>query len=118
MKESQIQSQIVKYLRAVLLPNYIVAACPNGSQRTPGGYPANAVAGLYPGFPDLMILGGGGRIWLLEVKARKGRLSDKQSDFGDWCVQRGFVPWACVHGVDEVKNTLREWQIPTREAAL
>lgn len=117
MKEAQIQSAIVKYLRAVLHQNYIVAACPNGSQRTAGGYPANAVAGLYPGFPDLMILGGGGRIWLIEVKAAKGRLSEKQDEFANWALLKGFVPWALVHSVDEVKSCLREWQIPTREVA-
>lgn len=117
MKEAQIQSAVVKYLRTVLFPNYIVAACPNGSQRTENGHPANAVAGIYPGFPDLMIIGGGGRVWLLEVKAAKGRLSEKQSEFGDWAMFKGFVPWACVHGIDEVKLALCEWQIPTREVA-
>ena len=49
--EAQVQKQIVAYIRAVL-PHAIVAAIPNGSQRTASGRPANAVAGLLPGMPD------------------------------------------------------------------
>ena len=75
--ESQIQKAIVQYLR-IVLPDAIVAAIPNGSQRTASGRPANAVAGLLPGMPDLMVLLPRGRVVFFEVKTPKGRVSDSQ----------------------------------------
>ena len=116
MRESQIQSSIVKYLRLVLPKNYRCFAVPNGSQRTATGAPANSVAGLTPGIPDLAIVGAG-TIYFLEVKGPKGRLSPAQSEFGDFCLYQAMVPWACVHSVDQVRIALKEWQIPTKEAA-
>lgn len=115
MKENQIQALIVKYLRAVLPKNYRCFAVPNGSQRMPSGKPANAVPGLTPGIPDLAIVGDG-RIFFIEVKAAKGRLSEAQSEFGDFCMYQAMVPWACVHSVDETRLALNEWGIKTKES--
>ena len=115
MKEAQIQKAIVDYLKLVLPSAYRCFAIPNASQRTATGRPANAVAGLTRGVPDLAIVGGAGRIWFLEVKSRKGRLSEFQSEFGDWCAFKGGVPWSCVHSVEETRLALKEWQIETRE---
>lgn len=114
MKESQIQSAIVKYLRAVLPKNFRCFAVPNGSQRLPNGRPANAVAGLTPGVPDLAIVGDG-RIFFIEVKSKKGRLSEAQSEWGDFCIYQAMVPWACVHSVEETRHALNEWGIKTKE---
>jgi len=41
-----------------------------------------------PGFPDLVAMGRG-RILFIEVKTRKGRLSDAQKVFRDECTQNG-----------------------------
>ena len=117
MKESQIQSAIVKYLRLVLPKNYRCFAVPNASQRLPSGKPANAVAGLTPGVPDLAIIGNG-RIYFIEVKSKKGRLSEAQSEWGDFCAYQAMIPWACVHSVEETRAVLKEWQIETRESVL
>lgn len=117
MKEAQIQKVIVDYLNTVLPSSYRCFAIPNASQRTATGRPANAVAGLTRGVPDLAIVGGVGRVFFLEVKAAKGRLSEYQKEFGDWCAFKGQVPWACVHSVEETRHALCEWQIVTREVA-
>jgi len=47
-----------------------------------------------PGFPDLVALGLG-RILFIEVKTRKGRLSDAQKVFRDECTQNGgeYLVW-------------------------
>jgi len=116
LKEAQIQKAIVDYLNVVLPLNFRCFAIPNASQRTATGRPANAVAGLRRGVPDLAIVGGVGRVFFLEVKAAKGRLSEYQSEFGDWCAHKGLIPWACVHSVEETRHALREWQIETRES--
>ena len=115
MKEAQIQKAIVDYLKLVLPSTYRCFAIPNASQRTATGRPANAVAGLTRGVPDLAIVGGAGRIWFLEVKSRKGRLSEFQSEFAQWCLTKGIVPWACVHSVEETRIALEAWKIETRE---
>ena len=75
--EAQIQKAIVEYLRAVI-PNSLVFAIPNGSQRTASGRPANAVAGLLPGAPDLCVVLPEGRVVWFEVKSDKGRVSANQ----------------------------------------
>lgn len=115
MTEAAIQLSIVKYLDAVLPRSHRVFAVPNAATRTVGGRPANAVAGLRRGVPDLVIVGSA-RAYFLEVKTLKGRLSDHQKEWADWCLVSGLMPWACVHSLDEVRVCLAHWNIPTREA--
>lgn len=114
MKESLIQGAIVDYLRAVLPKNHRCVAIPNGSRRTASGRAANAVPGLTPGVPDLMIVSAG-RVWFIEVKGPKGTLSDAQTDFISWCVVTN-TPYCVARSVDDVKIALEHWQIKTREA--
>lgn len=52
------------------------------------------------GIADLIILGGPNRITFLEVKAPKGRQSDKQKDFEALCIKHG-VKYAVVRSVGE-----------------
>ena len=115
MKESALQSLIVDYLRTILPPSqYRVCAMPNASRRTASGRASNAVAGLTPGFPDLMILGAG-RLFLMEVKTTKGALSDVQTQFGIWC-NLNRTPWAVVRSLNDVDACLSFWGIETRRA--
>jgi hypothetical protein len=111
--ESGIQRDIVHFLRAVL-PNAVVMAIPNGSQRTATGRPANAVPGFLPGAPDLVIaLSGGATLWM-EVKSPTGRTSDNQilvhgllNAAGHKCV--------VVRSIDDVRQALDFLEIKTRE---
>jgi hypothetical protein len=75
--EAQIQKAIISYLK-VVCHGAIVAAIPNGASRTATGRPANAVAGLTPGMPDMMVLLPRGETIFFEVKSEKGRVSDVQ----------------------------------------
>jgi hypothetical protein len=111
--EAQIQKAIVDYLRAVL-PHAIVSAIPNGSQRTASGRPANAVAGLLPGMPDLMVLLPQGRVIFFEVKAAKGRVSDNQLNIHMQMQPLDHVV-AVVRSIDETRNALKIWGIETKE---
>ena len=113
MTEADIQRAIVEYCNAVLLPSHRIFAVPNASRRTLGGRASNAVAGLLPGVPDLMIVGAG-KAWFIEVKGPKGVLSDAQSDFGIWCITKGGMPWVCARSVDDVFEFLLHCGIPTR----
>lgn len=111
--ESQIQKAIVEYLRAVI-PNSLVFAIPNGSQRTASGRPANAVAGLLPGAPDLCLVLRGGRVIWFEVKSDKGRISPNQilvhgifNSLGHSC--------PVVRSIDDVRHALAFLKIETIE---
>ena len=112
--EASIQKSIVEYLRAVI-PNSVVFAIPNGSQRTASGRPANAVAGLLPGAPDLCVVLPEGRVLWLEVKSDKGRVSSNQilvhgilNSLGHHC--------PVVRSVDDVRHAFAFLKIKTVEA--
>jgi len=112
--ESILQKQVVQYLRAIL-PQSIVAAIPNGSQRTSSGRPANAVPGLLPGIPDLMVMLPKGRVVFFELKSEKGRVSDTQ--LAIHLKMHGLNhDVAIVRSIDDVRNALNAWEINTRES--
>lgn len=113
-REDNLQAAIVAYLRAVL-PDARVAAIPNGGARTPAEGAIFKRTGVLAGMPDLVVILNGGRVAWLEVKAGKGRLSDKQSALGIWFASHGHL-WACVRSVDQVRECLAAWRIETREA--
>jgi hypothetical protein len=113
--ENQIQQGIVDWLNAVLLPTHRVFAVPNASRRTAGGKSANAVPGLRKGVLDLMILGPDGRAFSIEVKRPGGELSSEQEEWIGWLWSKN-CPAAVVTTIEEVRNALIAWHIPTREA--
>jgi hypothetical protein len=112
--ESILQKQVVQYLRAIL-PHSIIAAIPNGSQRTSSGRPANAISGLLPGIPDLMVMLPKGRVIFFELKSEKGRVSDAQ--LAVHLKMHGLNhDVAIVRSIDDVKNALDAWEVTTRES--
>jgi hypothetical protein len=112
--EAAVQKQIVEYIRAVL-PKAIVAAIPNGSQRTASGRPANAVAGLLPGMPDLVVVLPEGKVLWAEIKSEKGRISPAQLNVHGQLNALGHV---CVvlRSVEDTRHALKYLNIKTREA--
>lgn len=114
--EASIQRAIVGYLNAVLPKDTRVVAIPNAARRTGTGRATNAVAGLSPGLFDLMVIGRGGRVWFIEIKAERGRLSPAQEAWRGWFVVAG-VPHCIARSVDDVRAALAHWRIETREAA-
>jgi len=111
--EAAVQKQIVEYLRAVL-PRAIVAAIPNGAQRTASGRPANAVAGLLPGMPDLVVVLPEGRVIWAEIKSDKGRVSPAQLSIHGQLNALGHV---CVvlRSIEDARGALKFLKIQTRE---
>ena len=111
--ESKIQSAIVNYVRNVV-KDCLVIAIPNGSRRTSGGWAANAVSGLTPGAPDLVIALPEGRVFWLEVKAPKGRLSDNQVLIHEKMNELGHAIYV-VRSIEEVRCIMDNLNIKTRE---
>jgi hypothetical protein len=112
--EAAVQKQIVEYIRAVL-PRSIVAAIPNGSQRTASGRPANAVAGLLPGMPDLVVVLPEGKVLWAEIKSDKGRVSPAQLNVHGQLNSLGHV---CVvlRSVEDTRAAFKHLNIKTRES--
>ena len=111
--EARIQREIIQFVRAVA-PHCLIVAVPNGSQRTASGRPANAVAGLTAGVPDLVVVIPGGRVLWVEVKSEKGRVSDAQLAFHLELQARGH-DIAIVRSLDDVRNAFKALNIQTRE---
>lgn len=113
--EAAIQKQIVDFIR-VVTPELLVFAIPNGSQRTASGRPANAVYGMVPGVPDLCVVCPMGKVFWLEVKSEKGRVSDAQLKF-HWELEKRSHVCAVVRSIDDVKLVFKELGITTRESS-
>lgn len=111
--EDGVQSAILDYLR-VAAPFVFVYAIPNAAVRKRGGRAGNAVPGIVKGMPDLGLLYRR-RSYFIEVKAGKNKPTAEQ---------RGLVPFLNAAGaevafcwsVDDVRNALYAWGLPTREA--
>jgi hypothetical protein len=112
--EAAIQRQIVDFIR-VTAPDLLVFAIPNGSQRTKSGRPANAVYGMVSGAPDLCVVCPLGKVFWLEVKAPKGRVSDAQLSF-HWELEKRNHICAVVRSIDDVRLVFKELGINTRES--
>jgi hypothetical protein len=111
--ESKIQSAIVSFIRNVV-KDCLVIAIPNGARRTAAGFAANAVAGLTPGAPDLVVAFPEGRVLWLEVKAPKGRLSDNQVLIHEKMNDLGHTIHV-VRSIEEVRCIMGNLNIKTRE---
>jgi hypothetical protein len=79
--ESEIQRAIVKALRW-LLPNCIVFHVPNGGKRARAEAARLVAAGVLAGVPDLIVILPN-QVVFIEVKTRKGVLSNEQDAFAD-----------------------------------
>jgi len=119
--EADLQRDVVRFLRLVLPDTAIIHHSAN--EVTGGGEAARkrqailVGMGVYPGFPDLMVIWAG-RVLFLELKSPTGRLSEAQHAFADAVMGQGFT-WAlvrsvrdaeealCLHGFDHLK--VRGW---------
>jgi hypothetical protein len=118
--EAALQRQIVGYLTWALAPPAMFTSFPAGG----GGQMRGMIlkgTGLRAGMPDLMFLYDS-RTWFIELKTekdtirkvRKGVLSKVQKDtHADLLAARQVVETA--RNLDEVKELLALWAIPTRE---
>lgn len=111
--ENQIQRDVLDYLNAV---GVISAHVPNGAVLA-GSAQQRAIQmnslkrnGFRSGFPDLILMDRKhqARVGFFEVKADKGKLSEKQIYWQFEFEQMG-IPWALVRSVDDAENSLREW---------
>lgn len=111
--EDKLQIQILDYLEAVL-PNALCFHVGNGGKRSITEGRRFKLLGVTAGIPDLFLAIGDGRVYALEVKAPKGRVSPEQREIMDRLHHLG-VECAVVRSIDDVRLALKAWNVRTRE---
>jgi hypothetical protein len=112
-EEDAIQRAVVTYLRTVLV-NCQVFAVPNGGARRRIEAAILKSTGTMAGVPDLIISRPLGHVAYLEIKAGKGKLSEAQAGFRDWCHANG-TPWGLIRSIDDARDFLALHNIPNVE---
>jgi VRR-NUC domain len=114
--EADAQRAIVQALRFVLPRGAIVHHSVNeitaGDRRGRSRQAILVGMGVHPGFADLIVLSQG-RVLILEVKSKTGRLRPAQKDFRDAVQAQGFA-WALVRSVDDALAALADHEFITR----
>lgn len=104
--ESQIQIQMVKWFR-LQYPRYIIAAIPNGGQRSALEAKIMKGEGVLAGFSDLIIIVRE-NVLFIEVKTNDGIQSDLQAKFQSDVERLGFQYSIC-RSLDEFILTIEKW---------
>jgi hypothetical protein len=110
--EAQLQAQIATYLSVALPPNARFHHSPGEGRR---GWKSQAdlkSSGFTTGWPDLEIVWQG-RVYFLELKSAKGRVSPVQAKCHAGLSAAG-APIGVVRSLDEAVARLKEWGIPLR----
>ena len=122
--ETPVHIAIVEYLRAVL-PGALIWHTPNGGKRSKREAAELKRMGVLAGVFDIAILTpldgsfypADGALYFLEVKGKRGVLSDPQMEFGAALDARG-IPWMVVRSIDDTRLALSLFGIRTREAEI
>lgn len=118
-EEEQLQRALLEYL-AWTVPSVTPFSIPNSATRTRAGRAANFVPGLRPGVFDLGLIlpprSGemNGLVAFVEVKAPGGKLSAEQAEFQTTLI-RDRVPHCIARSIEDLREALRIWRVPTRE---
>lgn len=114
--EADAQRAIVQALRVVLprgaIVHHPVNEVTSGDRRARLRQAILVGMGVHPGFADLIVMSGG-KVLLLEVKSRTGRLSPAQIEFRDAVQAQGFA-WALVRSVEDALGALADHGFTTR----
>lgn len=110
--EFQIHSAIVEYLRRALPDGYRVECNLNNPRSAINGARLKAM-GLTAGRPDIEIIGPGGSVAVIEIKAPKGRLSAPQKAYQEWC-DDWHVPHCVARSIGDVQAFLTDLNVPVR----
>jgi hypothetical protein len=116
MTESRIQSSIMRFLDLALPGSYRAFAVPNGGRRDKITGAILKREGVKAGVPDIIVVRDGGSVAFIEVKTAKGRLSNSQTEFRDWCGLNS-VPFGVVRNVSDVESFLIDLNVPLKARA-
>lgn len=123
ISESALQRSLIEYL-SWAVPSVTAFAIPNAGRRTVGGRASNAVAGLRKGVSDFAIVlpcswagkTAHGVTAYIEVKTEKGRMSPEQKEWSE-VLSKMSVPHCVVRSLEDLKEALRVWDVPTLDVS-
>lgn len=104
--ESQIQRQMVAWFR-LQYPRYVIAAIPNGGQRSALEAKIMKGEGVLAGFSDLVIIADRS-ILFVEVKTKDGRQSKLQKKFQADVERLGFQYFIC-RSLQDFQLAVEKW---------
>lgn len=113
--EGPIQKAIVDGLRALLPRDWIVMHVANKPRSKIAGGREKRM-GAVSGWPDIQIAGsvlGAPRMWFIEVKTDKGRLSPEQKAIRALLEAQGFA-YGVARSWDEAMDLAQVWHLPLR----
>ena len=116
MSEHKIHSAIATYLEINLPASIRMVSVPNNPRSAVAGALEKA-RGSKKGFPDFILINGAqqGAIAGFEVKQEGKYMSPEQREWRDWFVKHR-IPHFTVRSIDDVRESLAELHIVTREA--
>jgi hypothetical protein len=109
-EEDALQRQAYEFLCRALPRDAFAFHPANGGFRLPTEAKRLKGAGVLPGCADLLIVVGG-RLYAIELKARRGVVSEAQRAFERLCAAAS-VPYAICRSLADVEQTLRDWGVP------
>lgn len=117
--EFQTHRQIADYCAKTFIPGESLWHTTDNSNNMGGVAARRAQAkqrllGCQTGFPDAIVLYSGGRVLLIEIKAPKGTLQDKQIEMHFTLNLMGFIV-VIVRSLDEFREIVRKYNVPCRE---
>lgn len=107
--ETPLQIAAASYLDLALPEPLRALHIPNGELRHPAVAGKLKAMGVKEGAADLLILGFHPFIWI-ELKSAKGRLTQAQKDWRDWCRSIG-APWFLCRSLEDIAEALESLQI-------
>lgn len=110
--EKQLQTQIARFLDLSLPCNARFHHSPNEGKRGRYAQADLKSSGFTTGWPDIEIIWQG-RIYFLELKSEKGRVSPAQAECHAGLIAAG-APVAVVRSLEEAVARLIEWGVPLR----
>jgi len=105
--EDALQAQVFEYLT---LRGIFAFHVKNSGSKSIQSAVRDKKLGVKAGIPDIVIIDNNGITRYIELKTKKGRLSEAQLDFKNMCYDsQKMVSWACCRSLDEVIETLEGW---------
>lgn len=113
--EAKFQKALVEFIRNNAIPGVLPFHVNNNGRNAIQGARLKAL-GVVAGIADIVLLAPEGKVFLLELKAKKGRLSDSQKEIKEFCNDWN-IPWAEAHDFQEAIHWLKEWGLISARVA-
>lgn len=114
--EFALQKYVVDLLRFFAKPRVLWFAVPNGEYRSPRTGARLKAQGVRAGVADLVIVGPRGLVHFLELKTKRGTLSEVQRIFADDCIIND-CPYSVARSPEDARSTLINWDVIRHEDA-